>query len=88
MCNIIYYNNRNYLRIYGIVFVLHISNMKKNNGKYREVNKLPSNAITVAQYANNNNFTTNYVYNQIKTGKHIGKFEVVVFQTFNFIIPV
>lgn len=59
--------------------------MKRNKDKYPVVTKLPANALTVAQYAKNNNFTTNYVYNQLRLGKN--KFKVVIFQSFNFIIP-
>ena len=61
--------------------------MKKNTGKYKEVSKLPSNALTVSDYAKAQGFTTNYIYNLIKTGKHIERFDIVVFQSFNFIIP-
>ena len=61
--------------------------MKKNKGKYKEVSKLPDNAKTVAQYAQEQGFTSNYIYNLIRQGKHVDKFEVVIFQSFNFIIP-
>ena len=61
--------------------------MKKNTGKYKEVSKLPASALTVAQYAKNKGFTTNYVYNMVRLNKYVDKFDIVVFQSFNFIIP-
>jgi hypothetical protein len=59
--------------------------MKQNQHKYREVVKLPSKAVTVKTYAEQNDITTAYVYKQIKEGKN--KFEIVTFQGINFIIP-
>jgi len=59
--------------------------MKQNNNKYREVEKLPPNAKTVKNYAEDIGITTAYVYKQIKQKKN--KFEMVVFQGVNFIIP-
>lgn len=61
--------------------------MKKNTGKYKEVNRLPANALTVADYAKDKGFTTNYIYNLIRLNKHLDRFDIVVFQSFNFIIP-
>lgn len=61
--------------------------MKKNINKYKEVKRLPVNAVTVAEYASQQGFTTNYVYNLIRDNKHLDKFDIVVFQSFNFIIP-
>jgi hypothetical protein len=63
----------------------YISSMKPNINKYPAVNKLPSNAITVRDYAEQNGITTSYVYKQIREKK--AKFKVVVFHTINFIIP-
>lgn len=59
--------------------------MKKNIDKYPVVNKLPVNALTVAEYAKQQGYTTNYIYNQLRAGKN--KFKVVIFQSFNFVIP-
>lgn len=63
--------------------------MKKNltNSKYEIVNELPANAVTFADYAKGNGYTTNYLYNLINKNKYEDKFKVVVFNTFNFIIP-
>jgi len=59
--------------------------MKQNQHKYREVTKLPATAQTVKTYAANNEITTAYVYKQVKEKKN--KFEIIVFQGVNFIIP-
>lgn len=59
--------------------------MKQNKNKYREVAELPPTAKTVKTYAEDENITTAYVYKQIKEKKN--KFEIVVFQGVNFIIP-
>lgn len=59
--------------------------MKQNQHKYREVTKLPATAKTVKVYAQDNEITTAYVYKLIKEGKN--KFEMIVFQGVNFILP-
>lgn len=59
--------------------------MKQNQHKYREVSKLPATAKTVKTFAEDTGITTAYVYKQVKEGKN--KFEMVVFQGVNFIIP-
>ena len=59
--------------------------MKKNVGKYREVDKLPSNALTVKQYADKKEVCTSYIYKLVREEK--ATFEIVVFQTINFIVP-
>jgi predicted transcriptional regulator len=59
--------------------------MKKNANKYKQVIKLPSNALTVKEYADKHNISTSYIYKQIKEKKTA--FKIVVFQTINFIIP-
>lgn len=67
---------------------LHLS---KNNitmprlHKYREVKKLPDNALTVSQYAKERGCTTPYIYELVKKGK--AEFELVTFKGINFIIP-
>lgn len=60
--------------------------MKKNLNKYRVVHTLPNNAVTVKQYAEDNGISTSYIYKQVKEGKNT-KFEIVVFQTINFVLP-
>lgn len=59
--------------------------MKQNQDKYRKVDKLPANAKTVKMYSEDEGITTAYVYKQVKQKKN--KFEIVVFQGVNFIIP-
>jgi hypothetical protein len=61
--------------------------MKRNINKYTTVTKLPNNAMTVSQYAATKQYTTNYVYNQIRQGKNTD-FKIVIFQSFNFVIPI
>lgn len=59
--------------------------MKKNHNKYLEVDSLPPNAMTVKEYAIRKEVTTSYIYKLIKEEK--ATFDIVVFQTINFIIP-
>jgi hypothetical protein len=61
--------------------------MKRNADKYTNVDTLPDNAVTVKQYADSLNISTAYIYKLIKLGKHVGRFDIVTFQTINFIIP-
>ena len=67
--------------------MLQVCNMKRNINKYPVVSKLPVNALTVAEYARQQGYTTNYIYNQVRDKKNT-TFNIVVFQSFNFIIPV
>lgn len=57
-----------------------------NNERYEQVKTLPKNALTVAQYAEKNNFSTNYVYNLVRQEKN-KDFKIVVFNSFNFVVP-
>lgn len=59
--------------------------MKRNYNKYMEVDTLPTNALTVREYADSKGVTTNYIYKLIKEGKN--DFGIVIFRTINFIIP-
>lgn len=59
--------------------------MKKNNGKYTEVEKLPLNACTVAEYAAKNNMSQSNVYKKIERKK--ADYKIIVFQTINFVVP-
>lgn len=62
--------------------------MKKNIGKYPTVETLPINAVTVKQYAENNNFTTANVYKLYKErNKKSISFSIVLFNEINFVIP-
>jgi hypothetical protein len=58
--------------------------MKQNKDKYTTVEKLPLNAMTVKEYAESKNITTQYVYAMIKRNK--ANFKIVTFQSINFII--
>lgn len=59
--------------------------MKSNAHKYDEVTELPPSAMTVKEYADSMNISTAYVYKQIRDKKN--SFQIVKFQTINFIIP-
>lgn len=59
--------------------------MKPNINKYETVDKLPKNAMTVKQYADENKISTSYIYKLLREKKN--DFKIVVFQTVNFIIP-
>ena len=61
--------------------------MKPNTGKYREVNQLPNGAMSVRGYADVIDCTTSYIYKLVKSGKNLGRFEMVLFQGANFVIP-
>ena len=59
--------------------------MKRNINKYEQVNKLPANAMLVADYARQRDCTTAYIYKLIAQQK--ADFKIVVFHGINFIIP-
>lgn len=59
--------------------------MKRNEGKYPVVTKLPKNAVLVKDYATSNSIVESAVYNQIKRGK--AKFKIVIFFERNFVVP-
>lgn len=61
--------------------------MKQNKGKYREVATLPKKALSVKEYAEAMDISHQYVYKLVREGKSNGRFEMVVFKGFNFIIP-
>ena len=54
--------------------------------EYERVKQLPINAMTVQEYADNINLTTQALYNQIRRNKNIS-YKIVIFKGFNFIIP-
>lgn len=60
-------------------------------GKYRELDILPAEAITVNQYAKQMNCNTSYIYKlwakHTREGKAIS-FEIVKIRGINFIVPV
>lgn len=59
--------------------------MKRNEGKYPVIEKLPKNAVLVKQYAKNNNVGESAIYNQYARGT--AKFKIVIYVERNFIIP-
>jgi hypothetical protein len=59
--------------------------MKRNEGKYRLVEQLPDNAMTVTEYATCNNISQSNVYKKIE--RKTANYEIVIFKTMNFIIP-
>ena len=59
--------------------------MKKNNGKYKEVPKLPAEAMTVSEYATINNMSQSNVYKKIE--RNTANYQIVIFKTMNFVIP-
>lgn len=54
-------------------------------GKYKHVEKLPSSALTVNEYANQEGISVPHVYKRYRLGQ--GGFEIVVFKTMNFVLP-
>lgn len=63
---------------------------KNRKYQYREMNKLPSTAMTVSQYANSiMNCNTSYIYELVRKSKEgkIIDFEIVTFKGINFVIP-
>lgn len=59
--------------------------MKRNEGKYPVVNKLPKGAMTTKEYAKLHNIHESTIYQRIARGK--ANFEVVIFFERNFIVP-
>ena len=64
--------------------------MKHNVGKYREVDKLPDNALTPKKYAEQNDISHQLIYIRLKRARENGlivDFEIVTYQGINFVIP-
>jgi hypothetical protein len=59
--------------------------MKRNEGKYDTVTKLPHNAVLVKDYAKQLNVGEPAIYNQYTRGT--AKFKIVIYIERNFIIP-
>lgn len=57
---------------------------KKN--KYRQLDKLPVNAVKVSEYAKQWPCNTSYLYKLVKNKKNF-TFEIVDFHGINFVIP-
>lgn len=59
--------------------------MKRNEGKYEVVEKLPKNAQLVKDFAKKNNVGESAIYNQWTRGT--AKFKIVIYFERNFIVP-
>lgn len=59
--------------------------MKRNEGKYDVVNKLPKGAMLVKDYADSVGIKENTVYSQI--ARKTAKFKIVIYYERNFVIP-
>lgn len=53
--------------------------------KYRKVNELPENALTIGEYANQKGITKGHVYTHFSRGR--ADYEIVEFRTFLFVVP-
>lgn len=60
--------------------------MAKNVGKYRQVDQLPVNAMTVQSYADSRGWKAHNIYMRLK--RNNADFEIVLFQGINFVIPI
>ena len=58
---------------------------RNNIDKYKEVDKLPSGAMTVSEYCKQRGCTNPYIYALYKKNK--ANFKIVVFKGINFVIP-
>lgn len=58
---------------------------KKNQGKYRLVDQLPDNAMTVTEYAAQTGLQPTAIYKRIE--RKTANFEIVIFKTMNFVLP-
>ena len=65
--------------------VINFAGMKRNNGKYKEVKQLPTGAMTITEYADNNNMSQSNVYKKIE--RKTANYQIVIFKTMNFVIP-
>lgn len=59
--------------------------MKRNEGKYTVVKKLPPNAMLVKEYANSLDLGEPAIYNRLSRGK--ADFKIVIYFERNFVIP-
>jgi hypothetical protein len=59
--------------------------MKGNRKQYTQIQQLPSDAQSVANYAKTKGFTVSYIYKKFNEGK--ASYKIVDFQGYNFVIP-
>ena len=61
---------------------------KRNINKYRELDELPKEALTVGEYAKQQNVETATIYKRWeRKNKYPVPFAIVLFKTMNYIIP-
>jgi hypothetical protein len=58
--------------------------MKGNRKQYTQIEQLPADAQSVANYAKNKGFTVSYIYKKFNEGK--ASYKIVDFQGYNFVI--
>ena len=58
---------------------------KTSHNNYRSVERLPSTALRVSEYASQRNCNTSYIYELIRKGKNI-EFEIVIYKGINFVL--
>ena len=58
--------------------------MKGQRKHYEQVNQLPANALSVANFATNKGITVSYVYKKFNQGK--ADYKIVDFQQYNFVV--
>ena len=68
-----------------LIFAANFKNMKRNEGKYDVVTKLPKNAKLVKDYAKSKGVGESAIYNQYSRGT--ATFKIVIYFERNFIIP-
>jgi hypothetical protein len=62
--------------------------MSHKNRKFPVVDKLPEGAMSVAKYAEQEDFTTSNVYFLFRSGKNVEKgIDIVCFSGINFVVP-
>ena len=59
--------------------------MKGNRKQYTQIQQLPADAQSVANYAKGKGFTVSYIYKKFNEGK--ATYKIVDFQGYNFVIP-
>lgn len=64
--------------------MLYICSMKGTRKQYEKIEQLPTNALSVANYATQSGITVSYVYKKFNTGK--ADYTIVDFQGYNFVV--
>ena len=58
--------------------------MKGHRKQYNTISQLPINALSVANFASQQNITVSYVYKKFNEGK--ANYQIIDFQGYNFVI--